>query len=169
MPLKRLQALLLHTHLRGCQVIILTANPFICLFFLVLNPNHLGFTRCMGSSFPDESEFHTWWLCVVPAFLCEGVAQALAHRQGEQDEVFLGALTGRDLIRVDGWAWPSHTSTAPIASAARDLTLHPQHPWPIGAVGGFQTLNYLSQVTYHRDTFISRSWTQPSPAGWKFN
>lgn len=59
--------------------------------------------------------------------------------------------------------------TGPIASAAWDLTRHLQHPRPIGAVGGFQTMNYLSQVTYHRDTFISRSWTQPSPAGWKFN
>lgn len=92
MSLKRLQALLPHAHLRGCQVIILTANLFICLFFLVLNPNHLGFMQSMGSSFLTGASFHTRWLPVAPAFLCKGVAQALAHTQGRQDEIFLGAL-----------------------------------------------------------------------------
>lgn len=57
------------------------------------------------------ASFHSRRLCVVPAFLCKGVAQALAYTQGEQDEVFWGVLIVWYLIRVDGWGWPSHTSS----------------------------------------------------------
>lgn len=53
---------------------------------------------------------------MVPAFLCKGVAQALAHTQGEHDEAFLDALIVWYLIRVDGWGWPSHTSSCPHRS-----------------------------------------------------
>lgn len=53
---------------------------------------------------------------MVPAFLCKGVAQALAHMQGEQDEVVLGTLILWYLIKVDGWGRPLLTSSRPPSS-----------------------------------------------------
>lgn len=56
MPLKRLQALLPPRTYMGLPNYNFNNKSFYLPFF-VLNPKHLGFMQCMGSSFHDGSEF----------------------------------------------------------------------------------------------------------------